>query len=185
MSSSGTAPPPPTGGANVVTFVIVVASVLLFVAIWFALPGYMHYEALATIGIVSLIFALVTSLGRAFTRGGATLKPLSWGYAGLGFALLVGSLVLAGSASIINVVLELVLLVIVVILIGIVAGLAAWGSGSARMAQQREMHREAWRASTPRSAFDYTTARPNVPGNPASPPSTDESSPTAPPGASQ
>jgi hypothetical protein len=181
MSTPGTPTPAPTGGATVVTIVILAASVLLFVAIWFALPQYSHYLALATIGIVSLFFALITSVGRAFTRAGGTLKSLSWGYAGLGFALLVGSLVLAGSASIIGVVLELTLLVIVVVLIGIVAGLAAWGAGSARTAQQREMRREAWRASNPRSAFDYTTARPNIPATP--PP--DETAPTAPPGASR
>jgi O-antigen/teichoic acid export membrane protein len=168
-----------------VTVVILAASILLFVAIWFALPQYSHYLALATIGIVSLIFALVTSLGRAFTRDGGSFKSLSWGYAGLGFALLVGSVVLAGSASILGVVLELTLLVIVVVVIGIVAGLAAWGSGSARMAQQREMQREAWRASTPPSAFDYTTARPNIPGAPATAPTSDDSTPATPPGARQ
>jgi hypothetical protein len=183
MSASGTTTGPPTGGSTVVTIVILVASVLLFVAIWLALPQYSHYLALATIGIVSLFFALVTSVGRAFTRSGGSLKSISWGYAGLGFGLLVGSLVLAGSASIIGAVLELTLLVIVVVLIGIVAGLAAWGAGSARMAQQREMRREEWRASTPRSAFDYTSARPNIPA--ATAPASGESPPRAPPGASQ
>ena len=183
MSATGTPAATPTGGAAVVTIVILVASVLIFVAIWFALPQYSHYLALATIGIVSLVFALLTSVGRAFTRASGGLKSVSWGYAGLGFALLIGSLVLAGAASIIGAVLELVFLVIVVILIGIVAGLAAWGSGSARMAQQREMRREAWRASTPRSAFDYTTARPNIPATPA--PAADESSSNPPPGASR
>ncbi len=183
MSTPG---PPPRGtssGAIVATIAVAAASVLLFIAIWFALPQDSHYLALATIGIVSLIFALVSTLGRAFTRAGDALKALAWGYAGLGFALLIGSLVLAGSMSIIGIVIELVGLVIVVVLIGIVAGLAVWGAGSARMTQQREMRREAWRASQPRSAFDYTTARPNVPSSPA--PAPDESSPTAPPGASR
>ncbi len=180
MSAPGTPTSGTSTGGIVASIALAAASVLLFVLIWYALPQYSHYLALATIGIVSLVFALITSVGRAFTRAASALKALSWGYAGLGFALLVGSLVLAGSMSIIGVVLELTGLVIVVVLIGIVAGLAAWGAGSARMAQQRELRREAWRASTPRSAFDYTTARPNVP---ASPP--EESSSAAPPGASR
>jgi hypothetical protein len=183
MGTPGTPPARTTSGAIVATIALAAASVLLFVAIWFAVPQYSHYLALAVIGILSLVFSLVTTVGRAFTRAGNALKTLSWGYAGLGFALLVGSLVLAGSMSIITVVLELVGLVLVVILIGIVVGLAAWGAGSARMAQQREVHREAWRQSTPRSAFDYTTARPNVPAT--TPAGQDESPPVAPPGASQ
>jgi hypothetical protein len=170
-------------GAIVATIAVAAASVLIFVLIWLAVPQDSHYLALAEIGILSLVFALVTSIGRAFTRAGSALKTLSWGYTGLGFALLIGSLVLAGSMSILGIVLELVGLVIVVVLIAIVAFLAVWGAGSARMTQQREMHREAWRASNPRSAFDYTTARPNVPGSSA--PGPEDSPPAAPPGASQ
>jgi hypothetical protein len=179
------APPtaPSSSASAIVTIVIAVASILLFVAIWFALPQHSHYLALATIGIVSLIFALICAVGRAFTRAGGSLKSLSWGYAGLGFALLIGSLVLAGSMSIIGIVFELVGLVLVVVLIGIVAGLAAWGSGSARMTAQREMRRDAWRASEPRSAFDYTTARPNVPVAPSG--ATEDAPSSAPPGARQ
>jgi MFS family permease len=183
MSTSGTPTIRTTPGAIVATIALAAASVLVFIAIWFVLPQYSHYLALATIGMVSLVFALVTTVGRAFTRAGSALKALSWGYAGLGFALLVGSLILAGMMSIIGIVLELTGLIIVVILIGLVAGLAAWGAGSARVAQQREMRREAWRESNPHSAFDYTTARPNVPGAPSPPPA--ESPPAAPPGASQ
>jgi MFS family permease len=180
MSAPATPARGTSAGAIVATLAIAAATVLLFIAIWFAIPQYNHYLALAWIGILSLVFSLVTSILRAFTRAASALKALSFGYAGLGFALLVGSLVLAGSMSIINVVLELVGLVIVVVLIGIVAGLAVWGAGSAQMAQRREMRREAWRASTPRSAFDYSTARPNVPAAPA-----EEPSPTPPPGASR
>jgi hypothetical protein len=183
MSTTAATAPVTSTGAIVATLAVAAASVLLFVLIWFAVPQYSHYLALAEIGILSLVFALVTSIGRAFTRAGSALKTLSWGYSGLGFALLIGSLVLAGSMSIIGIVLELVGLVIVVVLIGIVAFLGVWGAGSARMTQQREMHREAWRASNPRSAFDYTTARPNVPVSPT--PGTEESPPAAPPGASQ
>jgi hypothetical protein len=91
--------------------------------------------------------------------------------------------VLAGSQSFIGIVFELVGLLLVVILIGIVAGLAVWGAGSARMTQRREMQREAWRGTTPRSAFDYTTARPNVPSSDPSQP--EGTPPTAPPGASR
>jgi MFS family permease len=183
MATSGTPTARTSSGAIVATIALAAASVLLFVLIWFAVIGYHHDLALATIGIVSLVFALVSTIGRAFTRGGNALRSLSWGYAGLGFALLIGSLVLAGSMSLISVVLELTGLVIVVALLGIVAGLAVWGAGSARMTQQREMRREAWQASNPRSAFDYTTARPNVPSSSGT--AAEETPPAAPPGASQ
>jgi hypothetical protein len=183
MSTPGTPASGTSSAAIVAVLALAAASVLIFVAIWFALPQDSHYLALFTIGVISLFFALGATIGRAFTRAGAALKALSWGYAGLGFALLVGSLVLAGSMSIIGIVLELVGLVIVVVLLAITVGLAVWGANSARMTQQREMHREAWRASSPRSAFDYTTARPNVPPTPGATP--EDSPPAAPPGASQ
>jgi MFS family permease len=183
MSTPGTPTARTSSGAIVATIALAAASALLFVLIWFTVHGAHHDLALATIGIISLVFALVSTISRAFTRGGAALKSLAWGYAGLGFALLIGSLVLAGSMSAIGVGLELAGLVIVVVLIAIVAFLGVWGAGSARMTQQREMRRAAWQASNPRSAFDYTTARPNVPASPTS--ASDESPPTAPPGASQ
>lgn len=172
-----------SAGAVVAVLAIAAASILLFLAIYLAVPQDSHYLALAIIGILSLVFALGSTIGRAFTRADSALKALSWGYAGLGFALLVGSLVLAGSMSIIGLVVELVGLTIVVVLIGIVAGLAVWGAGSAAMTRRREMARETWRASNPRSAFDYTTARPNVPPTPAG--AGEESPPAAPPGASE
>lgn len=176
---------PTTGtsrGAIVASLTLLAASVLLFLAIWFALPTQAsHYMALLWIGILSLIFATVSYFGRAFTRAADALQLMSWGYAGFGFALLIGSLVLG--APVIGTVTELVGLAVVVVLIGIVGGLTVWRSGSARTTQAREERREQWRASTPRSAFDYTTARPNVP--PSGAPPAEGSPPTAPPGASQ
>ncbi|MFZ0830125.1 MAG: hypothetical protein WAN40_03200 [Thermoplasmata archaeon] len=183
MSTPGAPPSGTSTGAIVASLALAAASALLFVAIWFAVPQYNHDLALAEIGILSLVFALASTLGRAFTRAGYVLKLLAWGYAGLGFTLLIGSLVLAGASSVIGVVFELVGLVIVVVLIAIVAGLGVWGAGSAAMTRRREERRETWRSSTPRSAFDYTTARPNVPSSSNPPPA--ESPPAAPPGASQ
>lgn len=161
---------------------IVAASALLFIALWLALPSSTgHYLALATIGIVSLVFALVCFFGRAFTRAGSALQALSWGYAGFGFVLLIGSLIVG--APKIGAVLEFVGLFLVAIMIGAVAVLAVWRRNADQMTQAREARRETWRASTPRSAFDYTTARANVPAAPAAP--SDGSPPNAPPGASQ
>jgi len=176
----------PTGttstGAIVASIAIVAASALLFIAIWLAIsPQDNHYLALLTIGIVSLVFALVCYFGRAFTRAGSALQALSWGYAGFGFVLLIGSLLFGAPA--IGAVFEFVGLFLVAILIGAVGVLAVWRRNSDRMTQAREAKRETWRAATPRSAFDYSTARPNVPA-PTAPPS-DGTPPAAPPGASQ
>lgn len=170
-------------GAVVAVIALAAAAALVFVLIWLILPQDNHYLALATIGVLSLFLALGTTIGRAFTRADLGLKMLSWGFVGLGFALLIGSLVLAGSQSIIGTVFELVGLVLVVLLLAIVAGLAAWGSGSAMMAQRREMRREAWKASPPASAFDYTTARPNIPS--PSPTPVEGEAGTPPPGVRQ
>jgi hypothetical protein len=158
MRTSGT-----SLGAIVAVATLAAASALLFLLIWFVLPGDNHYLALATIGILSLLFALGSTIGRAFTRGDYALKALAWGYVGLGFALLIGSLILAGSMSFIGLLFEIVGLLLVVLLMGIVAGLAVWGAGSLVSTQRREMRRESWRAATPASAFDYTTARPSIP----------------------
>ncbi len=181
---SAAAPPSPrvSTGALVASIAIVAASALLFIALWLALPSSTgHYLALATIGIVSLVFALVCFFGRAFTRAGSALQALSWGYAGFGFVLLIGSLIVG--APKIGAVLEFVGLFLVAIMIGAVAVLAVWRRNADQMTQAREARRETWRASTPRTAFDYTTARPNVPAAPPAP--SDGSPPNAPPGASQ
>lgn len=183
MASSGTSARGTSLGAIVAVVTLAAASALLFLLIWFVLPEDDHYLALATIGILSLFFALGTTVGRAFSHADLALKMLSWGYVGLGFALLIGSLVIAGSMSFIGLVFELVGLVLVVVLMGIVAGLAVWGSGSARATQRREMQRQAWKASTPASAFDYTTARPSIPSPSAGP--TDADAPMPPPGVRQ
>jgi len=180
MSAPATTSSGTSAGAIVAAVVALAGSALLFLLIWFAIPND-HNLALGTIGIVSLVFALVCTFSRAFTRAGGALQTLSWGYAGLGFVLLIGSLVLAGPA--IGIVWELAGLIVVLVLMGITGALAVWGAGSMRMTQQREARREAWRETTPRSAFDYTTARPNVPA--ANPPPPEGNPPTPPPGVSR
>ena len=185
MRSRMSTSPRPAGatstGGIVAALAILAASALLFLLIWFAVPQDYHYLALGMIGIISLVFGAASYFGRAFTRAGGALQALSWGYGGLGFALLIGSIVLAGPG--IGIVWELVGLLLVVVMLGVAAGFAAWARGSAQTAQAREIQRDAWRASTPRSAFDYTTARPNVPS--ASPTSPDGTPPAAPPEANR
>jgi hypothetical protein len=183
MSSPGMRVSGTTLGAIVAVITLAAASALLFLLIWFVEPGDDHFIALATIGILSLFFALGSTIGRAFTRGDYALKALAWGYVGLGFALLIGSLVLAGSMSFIGLLFEIVGLLLVVLLMGIVAALAVWGAGSVVATQRREMRREAWKATTPASAFDYTTARPSIPSSAPGP--TDVDSSTPPPGVHQ
>jgi O-antigen/teichoic acid export membrane protein len=181
MAASATAASRTSAGSIVGAVILPVAALLISLAIWFAFPQDNHYFALSTIGSVSLIFALVSYFGRAFTQAGAALQSLSWGFAGLGFALIVGSLLLGGSY--LGIVLELVYLFIVVILIGAWAFLVVWRRGSLQAVQKTEAHRESWRASTPASAFDYTTARPNLP--PTAPPPAEGNAPSPPPGASR
>ncbi len=174
-------PLPPRGtsaGGIIGAIILAVAALILFLAIYFALPQDNHYLALSTIGSVSLVFALVSYFGRAFTLAGALLQNMSWGFAGLGFALIVGSLLLGG--SFIGLVLELVYLFFTVILIGAWAFLVVWRRGTQQTSQRLEAHRQGWRASTPASAFDYTTARPNTPA--PAPVEPNQNPPAPPPG---
>lgn len=181
MAASPTAPSGTSPGGLVGAIILPIAAIVLFLAIWFALPQDNHYLALATIGSVSLLFAIVSYLGRAFVRAGGVLQSLSWGFAGLGFALIVGSLVVG--SSVLGTVLALLYLFVVVILVGAWAFLVVWRRGSLAATQRVETRREAWRESAPRSAFEYTTARPNTP--PPSPPAGEGSPPAPPPGVSR
>lgn len=178
--SAPTAPPGRfSAGAFVVVGIFLAVSVLLFLLIWVVLPQYNHDLALLVIGFLSLTLAVVCYFGQAITTGGGALSALSWGYLGLGFALLIGSVLLLGPT--IGLVLELVGLLLVVILLGIAGAFAVWRHMAVQSGQRREAHREAWRASNPRSAFDYTTARPSVPSGGSSSP--EGTPPTPPPGA--
>lgn len=178
MTSSPLPPRGTSAGGAIGAIILAVAALILFLAIYFALPQDHHYLALSTIGSVSLVFALFSYFGRAFVQAGALLQNMSWGFAGLGFALIVGALLLGGSY--IGIVLELVYLFFVVILVGAWAFLVAWRRGTQQASQRLEAHRETWRASTPTSAFDYTTARPNTPAPAAG--ETNQNPPAPPPG---
>ncbi|MCI4352807.1 MAG: hypothetical protein L3K14_05395 [Thermoplasmata archaeon] len=178
MIAPTTTPTKFAAGALVVVGIFLAVSVLLFLAIWFAVPWYNHYLALTIIGLLSLVFAVVSYFGQAITSAGGAFQALSWGYLGLGFALLIGSILLLGPT--IGLVLELVGLLLLVVLIGLAGAFAVWRRAAVQSGQQREARRDAWRASNPRSAFDYTTARPSVPSSGSTPPA-DKSS-TPPPG---
>ncbi|MCI4349681.1 MAG: hypothetical protein L3J93_05645, partial [Thermoplasmata archaeon] len=92
--TASTAPPGRFSAGVLIVGVFLAISVLLFLAIWFAVPQYNHYLSLTIIGFLSLVFAVVCYFGQAITTTGGALRALSWGYLGLGFALLIGSVLL-------------------------------------------------------------------------------------------
>jgi hypothetical protein len=167
-------------GAVVLALVFLAVTVLIFLTVWFALPGH-HNLALGIIGILSLGFGVVSYFGQALFPSGAALQTISWGYAGLGFVLIIGAIILEG--PVIGILFELVAMVFVVLMIGVAAAFALWRYNSLHSTAQREVRREGWRAGAPASAFEYTTARPNVPPPASSP--TDTTGPAPPPGVSR
>jgi MFS family permease len=141
--------------------ILVVIAALIFLGIYVALPND-HPSALLAIGVVALAFALVAYLTRSLTRNPETPRALSWGFAGLGFALLFGTILFGGY----NTSTQILYLILVLIALAVtVAGV--WWMGRVQSADQpRAQARQEWAARPPPSALSYSTAQ----GTPGVPP---------------
>jgi hypothetical protein len=134
-----------------------VVSALLFAGIYLAVPQGDHFYSLIGIGILSLVFALGGYLAQAAAPDPALPRALSWGYTGLGFALLFGT-VLLNPGSVLGylaqvAVLTLVILALLVTLVGVY-----WRHRAIVTEEARQEHREAWRGQPTPSALDYAAA---------------------------
>ena len=144
------------GALFVGAFAIIAA--VLFAAIYLALPESSHFYSLVGIGILALVFALGAYLAQALTPDPAIARALSWGFAGLGFALLIGTLLL-NPGAVLSTVGQLLLLVMVgLILLGTLAG-AAWRFRTVATETARQERRVGWQTNPPPSALDYKAAQ--------------------------
>jgi hypothetical protein len=148
-------------------------AVITFVIAWLASPGQNHYGALILIGILALIYSLLTYLVRAFTIDPTPLQGAGWGFYGLGAAVLILAVVFDAppGSSIIGQLLG-VIVVLIVLFVGFLG--AAWRSRTNASDRNRAQGREAWRQQPVSSAFSYGTANPPAVGTPpaaGSPPS--------------
>ncbi len=145
-------------GALIGALLLVVAA-LLFVAIYYALPGYQHFFALITIGILSLVFALVAYLAESFTREPTPMRLATFGFLGMGFAVLLLTIAFAPGSPL-GVVAQLVALVLILLVLVGVLVFARWRATALGAEARREQRRQEWSAqpSVP-SAFDYAAAQ--------------------------
>lgn len=161
--------------APAVAAILLIASVVLFVGVYFLLPLNGHFLGLVTIGILSLVFAAVAYLAQSLSPANpAPQRTLAWAYYAFGFALLLVTFALPASAYNLALTWQITGLVLTLVaLAGSIAGIA-WRSRTLASEPPREAARAEWRGRAPVSAFDYTTARaPDAPATspPPSPPS--------------
>jgi hypothetical protein len=157
MTNSPSTPRSPVLGAAIVAVFGVVAA-LLFAGVFLSLPGNQHFYALIAIGILSFVFALGAYLSQAFAPDPLMPRALSWGFAGLGFALLIGT-ILTNPATTLGFLTQLFALIVVLLFLGVTLLGAYWRSRTVASAQARLEKREVWKSQAPRSALDYAAAQ--------------------------
>jgi hypothetical protein len=157
MSTRANPPRSPLFGVALVGVFALVAA-LLFATVYLSLPGNQHFYGLVTIGILSLVFALGAYLAQALAPDPMLPRALSRGFAGLGFALLVGT-VLTNPASTLNFLAQLVALIVILLFVAVTLVGAYWRSRTVAGARARLEVRDGWRAQPPRSALDYSAAQ--------------------------
>ncbi|MCI4327183.1 MAG: hypothetical protein L3K16_06075 [Thermoplasmata archaeon] len=165
----------PVGIGIAIIAVFAVVAALLFTAVYLTQPGNSHFYGLITIGILSLVFALAAYLAQAAAPDPTAPRALSWGFAGLGFALLVGTVVFAPSNPL-NPIAQLIVLIVILLFLGATLLGAYWRVGTVATARARLERRDQWKAQPPRSALDYAAAQ-HDPEVTQSPPSTPKGSP--------
>jgi hypothetical protein len=151
---------------------------LLFLGVYLALPGFNHFYALVTIGVLALLFAIVSYFTQALSADSALQRAFSWGFAAMGFALLYLSVLLPLNTGITFLGQLTALIVLTLFLIIWIVGIG-WGLRSRGAMTQRSVQREAWASHPPPSAFSYGSSPSAAPPAPAGP----SGSPSPPPGA--
>ncbi|HXQ93629.1 MAG TPA: hypothetical protein VN864_00445 [Thermoplasmata archaeon] len=146
------------GFAIAILGIFVVVAALLFLAIYLALPGNQHFYALVTIGILALVFALGAYLAQAILPDPLVARSLSWGFAGLGFFLLLGTLV-TNPASTLGALSQIFALIVVLLFLAAALAGAYWRSWTVASTKARVEQRAVFQSQPPRSALDYSTAQ--------------------------
>jgi hypothetical protein len=177
MSTPATAPPARAKMATgLLAGLLLVVGGLLFFAIYILVPN--HFDALETIGVLSVIFALLCYLSQSLSVQPSVQRALGWGFYGLGFTLLL-ALLLINPGGQLTVFWQLTgLIIVVLILAASIAGIA-WRFRNVRSEEVRQEKRTEWQSRPAPSAFSYTAGGPTNAPAPASPPSNSPPTPPA------
>lgn len=140
-------------------------AILTFVVAWLALPGQNHYAALLLIGALALVYAIVSYFARALTSDPTPLRAASWGFYGLGAAVLLLAIT-ADAPPGTSIVVQLVGVIVVLIVLFVGFAGAAWRGRATASDRDRAQKQEAWRQQPAASAFSYSTATPPAVGPP-------------------
>ncbi len=166
MASSppGTRPAADRFGGWLLTALFLIAAVLLFLLVYYLLPGSMHFYALLTIGVLALFLSLGSYLAESVSRDPSAQRSLAWGFFGMAFAVLFLTIGLGPTYGILSVTGQLFGLLVVVIVLFVTVALMGWRRRALRATAARQVPREAWRNEPTPSAFSYAAANsPSVP----------------------
>jgi hypothetical protein len=144
------------GGAIVGVFALIAG--LLFAGVYIALPQNGHFYSLLAIGILSLVFGLGAYLAQAVAPDPMLPRALAWGFAGLGYALLFGTVLLDPTGLLAVSGQVVVLIVLLLFLFATLIG-GYWRYRAVAVDRVRLANRDGWRASTPRTALEYGAAQ--------------------------
>jgi MFS family permease len=154
------------------TVLFLVAAALLFLFVYYALPGNQHFGALILIGVLALLFALGSYLAESLSREPTAQRSLAWGFFGMGFAVLFLTIALGPSYGVLSTTYMLLSLLIVVVVLIVAVALIAWRGRAVRATENQQVPRAAWRQEPAPNAFNYAAANsPSVPAtSPPAPP---------------
>ncbi len=163
----------------VLTALFLVTAAVLFLLVYFALPGNQHFYALLLIGILALILCLGSYLAESFSRDPTAQRSLAWGFFGMGFAVLFLTIGLGPTYGVLSTTWMLLGLFLTLVVLIVAVALIAWRGRAVRATENQQVARQAWRQESAPSAFSYAAA--NSPSVPATAPPPAPAAPTSPP----
>ncbi len=156
----------------VLGLLLLAAAAILFYLVYAAFPAHDHFGGLLAIGILSLLFALGSYFGEAFSREPVTQRTLAWAFFGLGFAVLFLTIAIGPTYGAINATWQLIGLLITLVVLIVAVALISWRTAALQRTEKRMVARKAWDEEPAPSAFAYATAAsPDAPVVPVTPPS--------------
>ncbi|MGI0054016.1 MAG: hypothetical protein ACREC5_00945 [Thermoplasmata archaeon] len=163
-------------GAVFIVVMLAIAAVLFYL-LWVLESPSSTFYALVGIGVLALVFGAVAYILEALVARPELGQAVSWGFLGMGFAVLFATAGFYPDGSVFFVPTRLGLI------LGTLAALAVvilgfyWRSGQIPAEEARIAERRPWQSRPAVSAFEYPTARPSEAAPPPSPPP-----PASPPG---
>ncbi len=171
---------PAAWGAWLLAAIFLVIAGLVFAALYFAYPNDGHWYALLGNGIIAVLFSLGSYLAEAASREPTIQRSLAWGFFGMGFAVLLLTVVLGPTYGVPSTVGSIEGLIVVLAALFITVGLMMWRVRALHATASREAPREAWRHEPAPSALNYAAATaPSVAA--VTPPPTRSDAPSSPP----